>query len=457
MKIAVIGAGYTGLVATLRFAQAGYETTLFEASDDVGGLAGDFKMHGMNLEKAYHFLYPTDAHITGFLEEMGMQDCLDFNESSVCCYYQGKIYPFNNAIDLIKFKPLGFIDRIRAGLVVLILQFTRMGWRKLARVTAYDWLRKWAGPGVTRVIWAPLLKGKFDKYWQTISMQWLWGRIQQRADSKQPGEKTERLGQIQGGFHRLTRAIVERIEGCGAVIRKNSRCTKLTRDSQTGQIAVSINGVDEMFDRVLFAGPSPVFANLIAHNETACPDQIAKMRSIDYLSAVLLVFSSDQEITPYYWHNISEMEWPFLVLINLTRLRDKSDFAGKHIYYLADYVPHDHEYFSMGDEELKDLWYDHLGQMFPDFDRSQLLEQHVFKFNWSQHIVGVGYEDKIPPYHSSVEGVYLSNFSQIFPLDRGTNLAIREGDKVAKMMMEDVVAKGGGPTGQPQQRQLASV
>ncbi len=445
MKIAVIGAGYTGLVATLRLGQAGYDTTLIEASNDIGGLASDFTMHGIHVEKAYHFLYPTDAHITGFLEEMGLPNSLDFNESSVCCYHQGKIYPFNNAIDLIKFKPLNFIDRIRAGVVVLLLQFTRKGWRKLSRITAYDWLRKWAGKGVTRIIWAPLLKGKFDKYWQTISMQWLWGRIQQRADAKQPGDKTERLGQIKGGFHKLTQAIVDRIEQTGAVIRKNSRVSRLLRDPETGKISVSIGGTEEEFDRVLFAGPSPVFANLIQDNPDACPTELKNMRSIDYLSAVLLVFSSDQEITPYYWHNISEMEWPFLVLINLTRLRDKADFAGKNIYYLADYVPHDHPYFEMDDEQLKDLWYEHLQKMFPNFDRSQLLEQHVFKFNWSQHIVGVGYEDCIPPYRSSVEGLYLANFSQIFPMDRGTNLAIHEGDKVAKMIMEDIEASGGGP------------
>jgi hypothetical protein len=34
--------------------------------------------------------------------------------------------------------------------------------------------------------------------------------------------------------------------------------------------------------------------------------------------------------------------------------------------------------------------------------------------------------------------VYLANFSQIFPEDRGTNYAVREGEKLAALMHEDL-------------------
>ncbi len=36
--------------------------------------------------------------------------------------------------------------------------------------------------------------------------------------------------------------------------------------------------------------------------------------------------------------------------------------------------------------------------------------------------------------------VYLCNFSQIFPEDRGTNYAVRDGDAVARQLIAD--AKG---------------
>ena len=59
--------------------------------------------------------------------------------------------------------------------------------------------------------------------------------------------------------------------------------------------------------------------------------------------------------------------------------------------------------------------------MFPDFDRDSVLEKKVFRFKDAQHIVDLGYEDKIPEYQTPCPEVYLCNFSQIYPMDRGTN------------------------------------
>ena len=37
-----------------------------------------------------------------------------------------------------------------------------------------DWLKKYAGENVTKVIWEPLLKGKFDIFYDQVTMCWLW-------------------------------------------------------------------------------------------------------------------------------------------------------------------------------------------------------------------------------------------------------------------------------------------
>ena len=58
------------------------------------------------------------------------------------------------------FKPLKLRNRIRAGLVVLYLQYLK-NWKQLTDITALEWLEKYAGTEVTEVLWRPLLKGKF--------------------------------------------------------------------------------------------------------------------------------------------------------------------------------------------------------------------------------------------------------------------------------------------------------
>jgi protoporphyrinogen oxidase len=141
LRIAIIGAGITGLTAASRLVESGAQVTIFEASDRPGGLAAGFDLAGHRVEQAYHFLYKTDEHILSLVEELGLQDLLKYHKSSVSTYYDGKLFPMESPIDLIRFTPLSFIDRIRAGVTVLWLQKVK-NWRNLSGITALEWLRK---------------------------------------------------------------------------------------------------------------------------------------------------------------------------------------------------------------------------------------------------------------------------------------------------------------------------
>jgi len=206
--VAIIGAGYTGLVTAYRLAQSGKKVTVLEYSGMLGGLASGFTVEGAPLERAYHHLFKTDTDIIQMAAELGIGDALQWHDSSVSLYYDGVLYPFKGALDLVRFKPLSLINRIRAGLVVLYLQQTK-NWKKFQHVSAYDWMLRAAGKQVTEVIWEPLLKGKFDKYYDKVSMAWLWARIHVRAQSREAGG--EKLGYFDGGFQVFTDALVSRL------------------------------------------------------------------------------------------------------------------------------------------------------------------------------------------------------------------------------------------------------
>jgi protoporphyrinogen oxidase len=182
-QIAIIGGGYTGLVAAYRLSKLGYKVKIFEKGDSLGGLTSDFQIVGHNVEKAYHALFKTDQDMIDLANEIGVGDKLKYYDSSIAIYHDKKLYPFTTPRDLLNFKPLSFINRIRAGLVVLYLRRIK-NFEKFKHITAYEWMRKWAGNQVTEIIWLPLLKGKFDKYYDKISMSWLWARISIRARSR---------------------------------------------------------------------------------------------------------------------------------------------------------------------------------------------------------------------------------------------------------------------------------
>jgi protoporphyrinogen oxidase len=430
-RIAIIGGGFTGLTAALRLSGQGHEVEIFEASETIGGLAGSFKIEGENIEKTYHHLFRTDIHIIELVTELGLQDKLIWRDSSLGIYFEGKIYPFMTPFDLIKFPPLTFVDRVKTGITTLYLQFTK-NWKKFENITAYRFMSKWTGKSSMRAIWEPLLKGKFDKYYDKVSMAWLWARIHIRANSRQKGESGEKLGYFKGGFQIVIDRILEELGRNKVKIHLKTPISKIEEDGEFVRVG------NDSFDKAIATIPSGIFGKLIESNKSVSEKYIAKLNSIDYLGAVVMVFSSEQDIGEYYWNNINDLESPFLVFLNHTKLIDKSNYNEKYVYYIGSYVAHSHKYFEISNEQLELLWFDYLKKIFPDFDVNQIREKHLFKLKNAQHIVDLNYKSKIPDYKTPIKNLFLANFSQIYPEDRGTNYAVREGNKIAELIMSEL-------------------
>ena len=431
-SVAVIGGGFTGLTAAYRLAQAGCEVTVYEAGTDLGGLAGGFEIDGRPLEKAYHFLYRTDEHILALVDELGLADSITFHASSVSTYYDGHLYPMMTPLDLLRFRPLRFRNRVRAGATVLYLQRVR-NWQRLTRVTALEWLRRWAGREVTEVLWEPLLRGKFDHYYDKVTMAWLWGRVKQRVESREG--TSEVLGYVNGGFVSIIDALVDRIVDHGGTIKLSTPVDRVTHDPTSDTVGVHTPSGYEDYDQVLTTVPSGVAAQLLRDYHPADPDYFAQLSAVEYLSAVVFVFTSDQQLSPYYWHNINAFGSAFVVLLDLTNLIGSDSFGGKHVYYIGDYVPQDHWSCQADEADVKSRWFDQLKELFPDFDRSMVSEEHLFRLRNAQHIVDTRFHEKLVDHQTPCPGVLLANFSQIFPMDRGTNYAVRDGIEMAETIL----------------------
>lgn len=434
--IAVIGGGYTGLTAAYRLAAKGYEVTVIEREDRVGGLAAGFELDALPLEKIWHFLYKSDREALALADELGVADRIRFHDSSVSIYYGGHIYPFMSPLDLLRFTPLSLIDRIRTGVVGLLLQRIQ-NWQPLTKITAYEWMLRRAGRSATRIIWEPLLRGKFGAFFDQVTMSWLWGRIKVRADSAEKG--AEKLGYIDGGFSVLTDRLAEAVRRSGGTIRTGVSVRRLSGNADH-TVRVTTDAGTETYDRVIATVPTPVFADLIDPAAEGAEAYVRALRTIDYVGAIVMVFTSDQKISPYYWHNINDPEIPFLVFLSNTVLAGERTYAGKNVYYVGCYAAHDHRFFSATEAQVMEEWEAGMKRVFLDFDASKIREKRLFRFKNAQHIVDIGYEDKIPAYESVIPHLYLGNFSQIYPEDRGLNFAIREGNTLAALV-DDTLAR----------------
>jgi protoporphyrinogen oxidase len=436
MRIAIIGTGITGLVAARELSNKGHSVTIFEQSAVVGGLAQTLSVQHHPLEKMYHHIFRTDDDILHLLQELHIENNLIWHKSSMGLYDGNRVFPFSTALDLLRFTPLRLLDRIRAGLIIVLLGKIR-NWKKLSAITAAAWMKKWSGKQVFSIIWDPLLQGKFHHYHHQVSMAWLWARIHERANSRTV-KRGEELGYLNGSMSLFFEALVRSLKEQNVHLRMNEHIQAIVSNAEAPK-KVFLRTHDETheFDAAVCTAPSNVFAKLVEKNPHVTNTYFQSLQHIKYLGAISLVFSTPQSLSRYYWINICKHTAPFLVIIQHTNLVGTESFQGQHVYYLSTYAPQDHILFTEDSQAVEKRFFSYVHQIFPDFDVSLVTQKELTRTPNAQHVVDCAYAKHIPEHQTPIPGVYLSNFSQIFPQDRGMSIAVQEGKNIAKLIVEN--------------------
>jgi len=230
-------------------------------------------------------------------------------------------------------------------------------------------------------------------------MAWLWARIHTRGNSKN-AKGEEVLGYLNGGFEILVERLAKFVKKRGGEIKINTEIK-------------NIKELKKSFDLIIDTRP---------------------IKNVKYLGAIDVVFSSKQNLSKYYWHNINDVDSPFVALIQHTNLIDKSNYNNNHIYYLGAYLSQNHKYFNWDDKKIEKEFLSYLSKIFPKFDAKQIENIKTFKFKYAQHIVDTEYSSKIPSYKLT-DKIWQLNFAQIYPQDRGMNFAVREAKKMTKEIL----------------------
>ncbi len=434
-KIGVIGAGATGLVAAYRLLQRGHQVQVFEASSHYGGLLRAFFIGGEPLECFYHHLFAGDTAAIELIGELGLTQTLEWHETTAGVFLAGRVYPFTSALDLARFSPLPFPDRIRLGLMALRLRREQDG-SQFEGFTAMDWLRRYGGQRALEAVWAPLLRGKFGDQAGNVVMTWLWHRVRTRFSSRRGHfSPRELLGYQRGSFARWIEAIAAKIRELGGQIYLNRPVERIAADGAQITVELSQPGERLGFDAVIATVANQVFQRIAPPLADPYAEQLA---ATSYQDAACLVLALRHPLTPHYWLNIADSSVPFVAVVEHTNLMDTGRYGGLHVVYLSNYVSPGSPLSDVSADEFLQLCVPHLRRINPGFEPSWVEEKWLFHGRNAQPVFTVGAGSRIPDLRTPVPGLYLANMAQIYPQDRGQNQAILLGQKVAALVAGDL-------------------
>jgi protoporphyrinogen oxidase len=428
MKIAIIGAGFSGMAAAYDLSKAGHTVTIYETAGYVGGLASGFKEPGWDwsVEKFYHHWFASDKHMLGFIKELGWEDMVLFPRPLTVMYHNGKFYPFDSILKALLFPGLGFgINKVRFGLVGVFLRLTN-NWKGLEKFTLYEWMRKWAGEKVYRIMWEPLVIGKFgEEYHKQVTMAWMWARLKAR---------TTRLGTFEGGFQHFADLLAGKLREMGVGIRLKTPVTLIEHAANSSELTVQ-SDIPETYDKVLVTLSPEAMTRLVPSIPEEYLHGLSTMKS---MGAVVITLALKHQLSEkgYYWYNLPKSAgYPFLALVEHTNFIPAARFGGNHIVYMGDYLDPEHEFFQLSKEQLLERFLPALKKVNPRFERDWVRKSWMYRTPYAQPVPLVNHSQNIPSIETPVEGVYFASMSQVYPWDRGTNFAVEIGRRAARLIM----------------------
>jgi len=358
---------------------------------------------------------------------------MEWLPSKVGFFYHNKIYDFVTPKDLLSFSPLAIRNRLRLGLTSLYLRYLK-DWRKLEKITAKEWIIKYAGRQNYEVVWGPLLRGKFGEKADEVSTAWFWNKVRLRFGSRK--RTHELLGYMNGSYGRLIDILSDKIKRSGSNIYINHTvCRIVQQDGKvTGLELKSMqDGSDKFYpcDAVIATIPSYELLRIIPEMPQ---DYAFKLAKTKYQAALCLVLMLDRPFSNIYWLNISAPAMPFVAVIEHTNFIAPSRYHGKHIIYVSNYLSEDNLLYGVDTPTLLREYLPHLRLINPEFELDWVEKSWLFREEAAQPVVTTDYSVYIPEHETPIKSLYLANTTQIYPEDRGMNYSVRLGYTVSRLI-----------------------
>ena len=429
--VVIVGAGFTGLTAGYALSKQGKKVHIVDVDDAPGGLAGTFDFDdGIKVEKFYHHWFNNDVYVTELVKELGLEGDVILLPTNTGMYFNGRFWKLSTPLDLLKFKALSFVDRIRLGLLVFKVRKIK-DWKSIEHLSIREWLEPLCGKSVYKIVWEPLIKAKFSLFAEAVNAVWMWKKLVLRGSTRN-GKGGEELAYFKGGFGRLAEKLVKAIEGNGGQVSLSHRVVGVeTSGAHITKVITDKLPIEG--DTFLFTPSLPIIADFVEGHVDS--KWISSLRRVKYLGNMCLVLRLKESLSGTYWLNVNDPGFPFVGVIEHTNFDTPENYKGSHIAYLSRYLAKEDEVWGYSDEEYFDFAVKHLKRMFPKFDASWVIDYKVWRSEYAQPVTERNYSSYVPNRETPFKNAYISTMAQIYPEDRGTNYAIREGRDIARVLV----------------------
>jgi protoporphyrinogen oxidase len=410
MKVAVVGAGLSGLVCAFQLLEKGFEVHVLEKEWEVGGLAGYTMLNDLRFPKTYHHVLRSDRYLNEALKHFKIE--VDWRTVNVGFYINSEIFPFNGPFDLLRFSPLSFLDRIRLGWLVLNTKYDE----SLCDISIKEWITSKASETVYKNFVSPLISTYFGSSGD-IAAAYL-----ARRWSDESKYASNSLGYAD--FPKLIDSYVDAIISKNGVIYTDYNIKNITlEDSEV----IIESETDERYDAVVLTCPTPESKKLL---KGAGPEVISQLEAVKYRACLCLALRLEKKLLDYYWVNILDREVPFIACFEHGNLNPS--LKGGLVYAVA-YVSEDEELWNSRDETVCELFKDGLKKVC----NSPLKVKNwtLFRARYGTPIYKVGYRNLVMNPHPRLyfAGVYMA-----FPEIRSSGPAIRAGIESAAKVAQDL-------------------
>lgn len=397
------------------------EVTIYEKNSKVGGMTQTIKVGDITSDKYYRHLFKSDKYLIELTKELQIE--IKWFKSKMGYYIQNQLYDWGQPITLLTFKPLNLLQKIKFGMSVIKIKLIK-NWKELEKYTIKEWFEKNQLQDVYNIIWKPLLNNKFGAYASSISMAWLWGKINLR--------KTD------SSFNKEVLGYIENFEEMNSKMQKDltQKGVKFYLDTQIQDInkindKYIINQKEEQYDIVIstlsYLDTKHIFKKYLTKEE------IEKLTNVKYIAAKTMLIESRKRLTKYYWLNIADDKFPFCGIIDYHNMEK---IENKDMIYISNYLEVTNSIYQLTPEEVLQKYLPYIQKINKDFKKEDILNYKIIDEKYAQPIIEPEYSKMMLDYGFNQKGLYINTLPQIYPEDRGVNYAIRNGYKLANEIIK---------------------